>query len=249
MRSYLEHEWYLQAGLGYSVQGSILEKKLRKGDISWQERLEITELNLFIDREFADHRAEAHSLHAMGWIYRNLGQYSRALEFYQQALTLSKQIALLDIPLILKLPYTTDIRQRPGVKVRQENLDKFHEAFLLVEMGLVYSDLNQDEKALQFFQLSLPTAETISNTYMKERVLNFALNKIGLAYSKLGQYDQSLQFFEQALSKQEIYLFEKYDILNNIGSVYLEMGDYSRAKRVLSRGSKILPKPYRRSWC
>jgi len=239
MRSYLENAWYFQAGLGYSVQDSLLEKKLSKGDISWQERLEITKLNLFIDREFADLRAEAHSLHGMGWVYRNLGQYSRALEFYQQALTLSREIAPLDIPLILQLPYATEIRQRPGVKVKQEDLDKFHEAFLLVEIGLVYSDLNQDEKALQFFQLSLPIAETISNKYIKERVLNFALNKIGLAYSKLGQYQQSLQFFEQALSKQEEYLFEKYDILNNIGSAYLEMGNYSRAREYYQEALKF----------
>ncbi|NEP57169.1 MAG: tetratricopeptide repeat protein [Symploca sp. SIO2G7] len=85
----------------------------------------------------------------------------------------------------------------------------------------------------------MPIAETINDKYIKERVLNFALNKMGLAYSKLEQYKQSLQFFQQALSKKELYLFEKYDILNNIGSVYLKIGDYSRAKEYYQEALKF----------
>jgi tetratricopeptide (TPR) repeat protein len=123
MRRYLEREWGFQAGFGIA-NGRDISNRL--GDISWQEQLEISQLNLFISREIADRKAQQHSLHSMGWVYRNLGRYSQALESYQQSLAIT----------------------------RERNV-KDHEVFLIIEIGLLYNDLAQTDKALKFIEQAL----------------------------------------------------------------------------------------------
>ncbi len=200
MRRYLEQEWGFQAGFGVARSPDIFIR-LTKGDISWQEQLEITQLNWFISQEIAERKAQQHSLHSMGWVYRNLGRYSQALESYQQSLAIARERGIKD-----------------------------HEVFLLIEIGLVYSDLAQYSQALEFLEKSLsllPSLKESNELVVPIDYLEpFALNQIGLVYNKLNQYDRALQFFQQALSKDS---FETHHILNNIGFVYFERGEYSKA--------------------
>ncbi len=170
MSRYLLDEWGFKAGQGIFISLA-LHKRLGEGKLSWQEQLEITELNLFINRETGDLNREIDTLHGMGWIYRNLGHYSRALDFYQQAIEITKK------------------QGKP-----------FHQAFLLVELGILYTDLAQYDRALSFLQESLALKASLSENE-KDFIGHFIFNKLGLVYSKLGQYERALVFFEQALAK------------------------------------------------
>jgi CHAT domain-containing protein/Tfp pilus assembly protein PilF len=200
MRRYLEREWGFQAGFGVAKRRDIFNR-LKQGDISWQEQLKISQLNLFISRSIADRKAQQHSLHSIGWVYRNLGRYSQALESYQQSLAIT----------------------------RERNI-KDHEGFLMIEIGLLYNDLAQADKALKYIEQALsilPSLKYSGELVVPISFLEpFALNQIGLVYRKLRQYDRALQVFQQALSKPS---FEDGNILNNIGLVYFERGDYSQA--------------------
>ncbi|HEY9850904.1 MAG TPA: CHAT domain-containing protein [Leptolyngbyaceae cyanobacterium] len=170
MSRYLANEWGFKAGQGIFISLA-LHKRLGEGKLSWQEQLEITELNLFINRETEDLNREIDTLHGMGWIYRNLGHYSRALDFYQQAIEIAKK------------------QGKP-----------FSQAFLLVELGILYTDLAQYDRALSFLQESLTLKASLSENE-KDFIGHFIFNKLGLVYSKLGQYERALVFFEQALAK------------------------------------------------
>jgi CHAT domain-containing protein/tetratricopeptide (TPR) repeat protein len=200
MRRYLEKEWGFQAGFGVANSPDI-SIRLSEGDISWQEQLEITQLNLFISREIADRKAQQHSLHSIGWAYRNLGRYSQALQSYQQSLAIA----------------------------RERNI-KDHEVFLLIEIGLIYNDIAQYNKALKLLEQALSMLPSLKESgelvvpviYLKP----FAFNQIGLIYKKLKKYDRALDFFQKSLSEPS---FEKQNILNNIGLVYFERGQYYQA--------------------
>ncbi|MGC1394256.1 MAG: tetratricopeptide repeat protein, partial [Coleofasciculaceae cyanobacterium] len=200
MRRYLEQVWGFQAGFGIAESRDIF-KRLGLRDISWQEQLEISQLNLFISREIADRKAQQHSLHSIGLVYRNLGRYSQALESYQKSLAIA----------------------------RERNI-KDHEVFLLIEVGLVYNDISQNNKALKSLEQALSMLPSLKASgelvvpllYLKP----FAFNQIGLIYKKLKQYDRALVFFQQSLSELS---FEGQNILNNIGLVYFEKGEYYQA--------------------
>ncbi len=200
MRHSLEQIWGFQAGFGVANSPDIFIR-LGKRDISWQEQLEITKLNLFISREIADRKAQQHSLHSIGWVYRNLGRYSQALESYQQSLAIA----------------------------RERNI-KDHEVFLLIEIGLVYNDIAQNNKALNLLEQALSMLPSLKESgelvvpisWLKP----FALNQIGVIYKNLKQYDRALFYFQQSLSEPG---FEEQNILNNIGLVYFERGEYYQA--------------------
>ncbi|AFZ20753.1 CHAT domain-containing protein [Allocoleopsis franciscana] len=196
MRRHLKQKWQFQAAFGVARDISLRRRKL-----SWQEQLSISQLNLFISQEIGDRKAQQHSLHSMGWVYRNLGQYSQALGSYQQSLAIARERKVKD-----------------------------HELFLLIETGLIYNDLAQYERALEVLDQALsilPSVKVSEELVVPISYLEpFALNQIGLIYKKLGQVDRALQFFQQALSKES---FERHHIYNNIGLIYFEKGQYTQA--------------------
>jgi CHAT domain-containing protein len=173
---------------------------------SWQEMLEITQLNLFINRQIADRNAEGHSLHGIGWTYRNLGQYTQAMNFYQQALVIAK-----------------------------ERKDYFHEAFIRVDIGVIYLDLGNYNLALDYLQETLQFVDDNKTNIGLPQPEIDTLSKIGLVYKIKGKYELALQFLQKGLVKQQIAVTQGFisrqrpDILNNIGSVYFQMGEYTKA--------------------
>jgi CHAT domain-containing protein/tetratricopeptide (TPR) repeat protein len=181
--------------------------------------LEITKLNLFINREIANRKAEGHSLHGIGWTYRNLGQYTQAMNFYQQALVIAR-----------------------------ERKDYFHEAFIKVDIGVIYIDLGKYDLALEHLQQTLKFVEKNKNEIKLPQPEIDTLSKIGLVYQIKGQYELALQFLQIALSKHQVAVAKGFisrqrpDILNNIGSVYCQMGEYTKA---LESYQEALNKP---SW-
>jgi len=202
MRSYVEGSeiggigaWFLWPAInGLSV------------NLSWQEMLEITQVNLFVNRQIADRKAEGHSLHGIGWAYRNLGQYTQAINFYQQALVIAK-----------------------------ERKDYFHQAFIRVDIGVIYLDLGNYNLALDYLQKSLQFIEENKTNIGFPQPEIDTLSKIGLIYQFKGQYELALKFIQKALVKQQIAVTQGFisrqrpDILNNIGSVYFQMGEYTKA--------------------
>ncbi|MCA1993019.1 MAG: tetratricopeptide repeat protein, partial [Coleofasciculus sp. S288] len=199
MLGYLQNNWRIQAGF-YSQETRV--ERFHERTLSWQDILEISQLNLFIDQELGDRYHETIDLHSMGWASRNLGQYQHALNFYQQALTNARQL-----------------------------IEQHLEAFLLIDIGLVYSDLAQYDKALNSLQQSLVVLENEAAQGSAD-LKHFALNQIGLIYKKQRNYERALQFFQQALDATlvtERFVWDGHNILNNRGEVYFEMGQYEQA--------------------
>ena len=201
MRRYLEKEWGLIAAGGFAsskeIQGRMWER-----DISWQEVLEISKLNLFVNRVVGDpvsaakqtyfSLTQSNILHSIGWTYRNLGQYSKALEYLQQALKLQRE-------------FSSEPQQ-----------------LLLVDLGTVYIDLGQYELALEILQNSLLLKQQVCLCHCN------ALGKIGFIYKELGQYTKAWQYLQQALAISDGDS-DRHNILNYIGEVYTQLGKYSKA--------------------
>ncbi|WP_392534355.1 CHAT domain-containing protein [Nostoc sp. C117] len=105
--------------------------------------------------------------------------------------------------------------------------DRSSEAFTVAHLGKIYSDLGQQEKALDYLnqalllrrQLGDKTGETIT------------LNNIGSTYSDLGELQKALDYFHQALliNREIGDKTGEARTINNIGNVYLNSGESQKA--------------------
>lgn len=157
-------------------------------------------LNLF--KEIDDDIGISNMLNNIGAIYFNQGADDKALDYSLQSLHLAEKIgdtlritsALINIGSIYhnkKDPVALNylLKALPLVQA-QGNTDAY--IVLTGDIGEVYFDNNNDDKALEFYQKSIKAAGNQSST-------SFAYNGIGKVYLKEGKYAQALQSHNKAL--------------------------------------------------
>jgi CHAT domain-containing protein/tetratricopeptide (TPR) repeat protein len=97
------------------------------------------------------------------------------------------------------------------------------EAAALVRIGLVYTDLGQVEKALEYLNRAL----TMREAQREPAGQAFALNNIGFSYHLLGQMPKALEAHSRALAiaREARDEYDEAKALQNLGSIYGEMGE------------------------
>ncbi|EKE96739.1 tetratricopeptide repeat protein [Tolypothrix sp. PCC 7601] len=236
MRKHIKKMWGLAAGCGVA-RDSEIEERLRTGKISWQEILDISKLNLFIAKELGSPKFNecfgTHMiLHGVGWSYRNLGQYSQALDFLRQAIEMSRTYGdrhnELFFSIDLGFVYSELGQYDKALEIIKTTLvlaekDEFCRCMGLSKLGLVYKEMGQYDKALPVLQEALSMGGDVE----KANIFNY----IGDIYLKTGKYSQALDTYEQAAEVGVIT--GEYDVqgftFNNIGLVHTEMGNYAQA--------------------
>ncbi|CAF1192313.1 unnamed protein product [Didymodactylos carnosus] len=137
-------------------------------------------------------------------VYKNMGDYSKALTYYEQT---------------LELELKTLGPNHPSMATTYNNI------------GGIYNDMGDYSKALTYYEQTLelqlktlgPNHPSVATTY----------NNIGKVYNDMGDYAKALTYYEQTLELQLKTLGPNHpDVArtyNNIGVVYSDMGDYSKA--------------------
>jgi CHAT domain-containing protein/Tfp pilus assembly protein PilF len=160
------------------------------------------------------------------------------LEFYQQALAISKEIGdkagegttLNNIGAVYdslgQYPKALEFYQQ-ALAISKEIGDKAGEGTALNNIGLVYNSLEQYPKALEFYQQALAILKEIDDKATE----GVTLGNIGSVYDDLGQYPKALEFYQQALaiSKEVGDKATEGSTLNNIGNVYVNLEQYPKA--------------------
>ena len=95
-------------------------------------------------------------------------------------------------------------------------------------LGIVFYYLEDDEKALEYYQ----EVERLSRLSVDSLRLGHVLNNIGIIYSNLGKYDLELKYYNEAAS---IFLAlgdrDGYgNTLLNTGTVYTQLEQYTKAE-------------------
>ncbi|MEH2454852.1 CHAT domain-containing protein, partial [Nostoc sp.] len=101
------------------------------------------------------------------------------------------------------------------------------EALTLNNIGLVYDNLGQKQKALEFYNQALPIFRAVGDRSGEA----LTLNNIGLVYDNLGQKQKALEFYNQALPISRAVGDRSGEALtlNNIGVVYDNLGQKQKA--------------------
>ena len=101
------------------------------------------------------------------------------------------------------------------------------EAATLNNIGGVYSDLGEKQKALDYYNQALPIFRTVGDRGGEATTLN----NIGGVYSDLGEKQKALDYYNQVLPilRAEGYRRIEAITLNNIGSFYDTLGEKQKA--------------------
>ena len=181
---------------------------------------------------------EALRLNELGLQQLNTGEYREALNNFEQALVIVKEIGerksegviLNNIGEVYRslgeYPKALDYYQQ-SLAIDKQVDDKAGEGITLNNIGLVYRNLGEYAKALDYYQKSLAIHKQVGNKAEE----GSTLNNIGAVYRNLGEYPKALDYLQQSLAifKQIGDKAGVGNTISNIGLVYDDLGEYPKA--------------------
>ncbi|MBW4447149.1 MAG: tetratricopeptide repeat protein, partial [Spirirestis rafaelensis WJT71-NPBG6] len=116
------------------------------------------------------------------------------------------------------LPLSQQVNDKAG---------KFVEAVTLLAIGGAYSDLNDKQQALKYYNLSLPLWRAVNDNANE----SITLNSIATIYSVLGDKQKALNYYNLALPLSQQLPDKTQQAINlySIGKVYSDLGDNQKA--------------------
>jgi CHAT domain-containing protein/predicted negative regulator of RcsB-dependent stress response len=176
----------------------------------------------------------------LGHVYEELGEPQKALDYYEQALKLARshgnrglETSLLCV--IAGAYAEAGDRDKALEKYKQalalDQGDQGGEAWDLQKLGAFYVEQGEYEKALRCLD------QTLSYYRGRHRPMLEALTLywMGAAYRKEGKWQQALEALNQALSTWPIKNRWRRVIAQEIGSVYLDSGESSKALEIFQK--------------
>ena len=192
---------------------------------------------------------KAELLNGMGLGYLNLNDYTKALQYFEQARGLYEQLgdntgtarALNNIGNIHNslgnyekaLEYHLE-----SLQIDEQNGNKKGITSSLNNIGIVYQNIGKWDDALNYYNRSLKMNYEIDDLNAASR----CLNNIGNIYLSTENYAKSLDFYQQSLGIKE-QLDDEYGMattLNNIGMVLQGLKSYDEAIGFYKRSLDIM---------
>ena len=185
-----------------------------------------------------DRESEASALNNIGGVNFQLGDAQKALDYFNQALTL--RLAIGDrLTAGRTLSNIAAIYSRMGEV--QKALDSFDhalsliravgdsrtEAYILNNMGNLYFDQSEFRKALDYFNQSLAISKAVGDRIAEATTIN----NIGGVYNSFGEKAKALESLNQALATYRATGLRANEgaTLNNIGLAYFDLGQTQKA--------------------
>lgn len=167
----------------------------------------------------SDHPDTATQLNRLAILYREAGQFTKALPLFERALAIREKTL------------------GPADPATAESIKG---------LAMVYLKLGQPAKALPLYERALSLTETLSHP--KHEDLVEALNGLAYALNELGQYPKALPLYQRALSLRESKLGpddpDTVTSLNDVAFTYSMQGEYAKAlplyERTLAIREKVL---------
>ena len=177
-------------------------------------------------------------LENLGLAYSHLGQVEKAIEYYEKALVIAREIgdrrgegntlgnlgnAYRNLGEVEKaIEY-----YEKALVIAQEIADRRGEGNALGNLGNAYRNLGKVEKAIEYYEKTLVIAREIGDGRGEGAVLG----NLGNAYSVLEQVEKAIEYYEKAL----VIALEIVDRRNegiwlgNLGSAYYYLGQVEKA--------------------
>ena len=202
------------------------------------EIIQRLELALIAARQMKARGSEGAHLGGLGNAYFDLGEVSKAIEYYEQALAIDREIgyklgeetqlgnignAYSDLGEVCKAVEYLD----QALAFSREIHDKRGEGRHLGNIGNAYSDSGEVRKAIEYYEQALYIDRDIGDI----RGEGIQLCNLGSAYYHLSEFRKAIEYYEQALAiDQEIGDKQGEGTeLSNLGCTYSQLGGARKA--------------------
>ena len=196
----------------------------------------------------------------LGWIHAEMGNAKKAIEYYEQALSIYIETYEMHPMVGAILNNIGDAWRELG---KYEKAMAYHEQALSVNkemfgendsnvtsilnnIGLIWDKLGKYEKAIEYYQQALSIDIKLHGTRHPNVATDFC--NIGIAWNILGKYQKAIEYFDNALSiDKEVYgeRHPKVAInLGSIGSVWFNLGEYKKAIEYYEQALSITKEVY-----
>lgn len=173
-----------------------------------------------------------------GYCYDQIGQYDKAIGYFQQALVIDQKLEK-DINIAMHLSNIGSVYDSRGqydkaigyfqqaLEIDQKLGDERSTAIHLNNIGLVYDSWGQYDKAIEYYQRTLEIDKRIGD----EIDIAIDFNNIGGIYDSWGQYAKAIEYYQQALEvfKKQGNQANIATLHNNIGKSYYNWKEYDKA--------------------
>jgi tetratricopeptide (TPR) repeat protein len=186
----------------------------------------------------ANKREQGSLFKRLGVIYFSMGQSIKAIEYYQKALEIARDIGdkrgeganLGNLgPAYAELGQINKAIEyfQQALEIARDIGDKRGEGVDLGNLGLAYNRLGQIDKAIEYFQKALVIARDIGNRSGEGN----NLGNLGSAYDDLGQIDKAIEYYQKALEIARDIGDKRGEgnHLDNLGWAYNSLGQINKA--------------------
>ncbi|MCP2727793.1 tetratricopeptide repeat protein [Limnofasciculus baicalensis] len=246
----------------------LLEEGVKEyDDINFGGALGKFEEALLIYQEIDDKLGKGKTLHQIGLIYNSRNEYQQALDYYQRALVIQREVnpagARITLYRIGKIydkqgEYQEALNYyQQAAKIPQQQSDGTEEStgcnnhawqgIILEGIGRVYQRWEDYQESFDYYQQSLAIQQELINCPDKEIPPSYARGatlfyNTGLVAKELRKYQEALDYFQKGLAiyqKLNSDTDEQGAILSQMGIVYRKMGEYSQAIDSFKRAKEI----------
>lgn len=198
-----------------------------------------------------DRELMARSLSSLGSCHYNLGEYLRAIDLFQQSLTIAREIgnSLRESVALCNLGsccyslgdyhFAIDNLQR-SLEIARKIGNSHTERIALSSLGNCYYSLGDYHRAIDNLQQSLEIARGIK--YRQGE--GCTLGNLGNCYRSLGDYHRAIQYLQRYLEiAREIgYRYGECSSLANLGVTYTDLGELEKASEHFQQSHKTADK-------
>lgn len=181
---------------------------------------------------------EASILNNLGAQYKDLGNFRKALEYYDQTLQMAvarkregmEATALNNMALVYQAfgePRRALQNFNRALELNRKVGSILFDSTLLNNTGQVYSDLGDERENIKYTTQALTIAEKVGN---KEGITTY-LNNLGRAYRVLSENDKALGYMERALAiaRKTGNKSSEATSLNNLATLFSNTGERGKA--------------------
>jgi CHAT domain-containing protein/Tfp pilus assembly protein PilF len=184
-------------------------------------------------RQVGDKEEEGNTLSNIGATYIDLGQYQKAMDYYKQALRITRGVGdkkveatilnnISGIYFRLKQKKQTLHYLKQSLSIEKEIGNKRGAAITLNNIGMLYYSLSQNQQALDYYKKSLKIRKELGDRQGEATTLN----NIGGIYNSSGEKQTAIGYYQKALQIWRALLDQEGEAvaLNNIGMLYSDLG-------------------------
>lgn len=233
---YIIEDWEAASKI-YTCQLTSYEQEFHLQLLTWGCYGKLLEISLrLVDKAVSKDRLTC--LHEIGNSYGYLGNDKKAIEYYNQALHLSRKDGSSKSEGIslgnLSVSYYRTGQYEEAIECSQQNLSivrkigyRKGEIIALGTLGYIYITLGDYEQATKYQRQSLTIAQEIGDRQGE----SYALGNLGLVYYRQEQYEQAIEQQQQALiiAREIGDRMGQAEALGNLGIAYFSLEQYERA--------------------